>query len=267
MHPLYRRTTRCLAVLGLLAGILPGCAAKPAADDADAQAVYRENNDPLEPTNRVFYAVNNGLDTVILRPIAVGYRNIVPGAVRRPIGNLLANLNNPVIFANDVLQTHPRRAGTTFMRLLINTTVGVGGLFDVAGQWGYPAHENDFGVTLALWGLPSGPFVFLPVLGPSNPRDATGYGVDIALDPITWPSNGGGFNTFRITRTVAGAVTIREGLLDTTDSVQKTSLDPYATFRSLYQQHRDSAIKDLQRDEMPTIPAWYQAPHDAPAQR
>lgn len=244
---------------------LAACAHKPGHLDADAQAEYQENNDPLEPANRVFYRVNNGLDTVFLRPLAVGYRNAVPGAVRRPIGNLLANLGNPVIFANDVLQTHPRKAGTTFMRLLINTTVGVGGLFDVADGWGYKAHDNDAGITLALWGLPAGPFLFLPVLGPSNPRDATGYGLDVALDPTTWPANGGGFNAFRLTRFGVGAVDARERVLDTTRSIEKTSLDPYATYRSLYQQHRASVIDAMRKDAPATPPAWDHVPdHTAP---
>lgn len=252
-------TLPALLLTALMASLLglTACAHRPAANDRDAMADYQENNDPLEPTNRVFYAVNNGLDTVILRPLAVGYRYAVPAVVRRPVSNLLANLGTPVIFANDVFQTHPRRAGTTFMRGLINTTVGVGGLFDVAADWGYKAHDNDFGITLALWNVPSGPFLFLPVLGPSNPRDATGYGVDVALDPTLYPANGGGFNTFRLVRAGVGAVDAREQVLDTTRSINKTSLDPYATYRSLYQQHRQSVIDQMRQDDAPTTPAWY----------
>lgn len=237
------RSTKSLPALfatSLLA--LTACATPPPTTDPDAVAEYRQNNDPYEPANRVFYAVNTGLDTVILRPLAVAYHYAVPGVVRRPVGNLIANLGNPVIFANDVFQGRPRQAGVTVGRLLINTTVGVGGLFDVAKGWGLPAHDNDFGITLALWGVPSGPFLFLPVLGPSNPRDAVGYGVDVALDPILYPANGGGFNAFRLSRTGVGAVDTREKLLDTTASIEKTSLDPYATYRSLYQQHRQSVI-------------------------
>ena len=188
-----------LAAVAALA--LAGCATRPPASDPEALAEYRQNNDPLEPTNRVFYAVNNGLDTVILRPLAVAYRYAVPQVVRNPIHNVLTNISSPVTFVNDVTQAKPRRAGDTFMRFVINSTVGVAGLFDVASGWGYPAHETDFGVTLALWGVPEGPFLFLPVLGPSNPRDALGFGVDTVIDPFFWPPNGGGMNTFRITRT------------------------------------------------------------------
>lgn len=254
-----RRHTLLSLLIVLALGGLTACATKPPASDPEAVAEYKENNDPLEPTNRVFYAVNNGLDTVILRPVAVAYRYI-PEVVRTPLGNVLSNIGAPVIFANDVLQTKPRRAGTTMMRFLINSTVGVGGIFDIAADWGYPAHDNDFGITLALWGMPDGPFLFLPVLGPSNPRDATGFGADIAMDPFTWPSNGGGINTFRWARGGASAVNSRAQVLDATDSIKKTSLDPYATFRSLYQQHRQSTIDDMREDETPTVPAWYDTP-------
>ncbi len=236
---------------------LAGCAARPPASDPEAVAEYRQNNDPLEPTNRVFYAVNNGVDTVILRPLAVAYRYAVPQVIRNPIHNVLVNMASPVTFADDVTQGKPRRAGDTFMRFVINTTVGVGGAFDVARGWGYPAHETDFGVTLALWGLPEGPFLFLPVLGPSNPRDALGFGVDTVIDPFFWPPNGGGFNTLRITRTAVSAVDSRERVLDDTDQIQKTALDPYATYRSLYRQHRASVIDAARKDDRATVPDWF----------
>jgi phospholipid-binding lipoprotein MlaA len=244
-----------LAAIAALA--LAGCATRPPASDPEAVAEYRQNNDPLEPTNRVFFAVNNGLDTVILRPLAVAYRYAVPQVVRNPIHNLLTNISSPVTFVDDVTQAKPRRAGDTFMRFVINSTVGVAGLFDVATGWGYPAHETDFGVTLALWGLPEGPFLFLPVLGPSNPRDALGFGVDTVIDPFFWPPNGGGMNTFRITRTLVSGVDARERVLDETDNINKTALDPYATYRSLYRQHRASVIQQTRDDNRQTVPDWY----------
>ncbi len=147
---------------------LAACATKPPPGDQLAQEEYNESNDPLEPTNRFFYRINDGLDTYVLRPVAVAYRDVVPGVVRRPIHNVLANISSPIVFSNDVLQTKPRRAGTTMMRFLINTTAGIGGLFDVATDLGYPEHDADFGVTLALWGVGSDPFLFLPVLGPAT---------------------------------------------------------------------------------------------------
>lgn len=245
------RVLLAAAVLGLGA-----CATKPAADDQLAMAEYDEANDPLEPTNRFFYKINDGVDTYVLRPVAVAYRTVVPGAVRRPIHNVLSNISSPVIFANDVLETKPQRAGTTMMRFLINTTAGVAGLFDVATDLGYPAHDADFGETLALWGVGDGTFLFLPVLGPSNPRDVAGFAGNIALDPLTWASFGGsatlGYSRYGLT-----AVDTRERNIETIDSIKKTALDPYATFRSLYRQNRAAAIETTRSDNQATVPAWF----------
>ena len=243
----------------LLAGLigLGGCATRPAASDQEAVAEFKENNDPYEPLNRVGYAINNGADTYLLAPVARAYRYAVPGAIRRPVHNVLQNLTTPVLFINDVLQTRPRRAGDTFMRFVINTTAGVGGLFDFASGWGYPEHDNDFGLTLALWGVPEGPFLFLPLLGPSNPRDATGYGVDVLFDPLTYVPAGHGFRTGDDVRIGVGIVDTRERLLNEIDSIKKTALDPYATFRSLYRQNRENTVEELQTEDRHTVPNWY----------
>jgi phospholipid-binding lipoprotein MlaA len=236
---------------------LAACATRPAPGDQAALEEYRENNDPAEPTNRVFYAINNGIDTYVLRPVAVAYRTVVPGVVRRSTHNLLANMSSPIVFSNDVLEAKPRRAGTTLMRFLINTTAGVGGLFDVATDLGYPEHDADFGITLALWGVGEGPFLFLPILGPSNPRDFAGFGGDIALDPLTWASFGGSA-TLGYSRYGLSAIDARERVLDTVDNIKKTALDPYATFRSLYRQNRASTIDKVRNDNQATVPAWFQ---------
>lgn len=252
------RALLAVAVLGL-----SGCATKPPASDPDALADYEQTNDPLEPTNRVFYAINNGLDTVLLRPAALAYRYAVPQPVRTGIHNVLANIGSPVQLTNDVLEGKPRRAGDTTMRFLINTTVGVLGIFDVATKLGYPDHDADFGMTLALWGVPEGPFLFLPVLGPSDPRDAAGFGVDIALDPFTWIGTGPnkpGWSAFKWSRYGLNALDSRERVLDALDSIKKTALDPYATFRSLYRQHRHAQIEDLRNDNRATAPVWFPQP-------
>ncbi len=246
--------------LGLLAIAavfgLSACASAPPASDPEAVAEFQQNNDPAEPTNRFFYRVNDGLDTYILAPVARGYRYVVPGAVRRPVHNVLANMSSPILFANDVLQTRPRRAGDTVMRFLINSTAGVGGLFDVASDLGYPAHDSDFGVTLALWGVGEGPFLFLPVLGPSNPRDAGGFAGNILLDPFTYATFGGS-RTLGIVRYGVSAVDARERVLDPVDQIKKSALDPYATFRSLYRQNRQSEIDVTRDDRRATVPAWF----------
>ena len=255
-----------LRLPALLAGILctaslccmlAGCATPPPASDPDAVADFRETNDPLEPTNRVFYTINNGIDTAILRPAAQAYRYAVPEPVRNGVHNILNNLGTPVQLGNDMLEGKPRRAGDTYMRFVINTTVGVFGIFDVAKRWGYPNHDSDFGITMALWGVPEGPFLFLPVLGPSDPRDAAGFGVDIAADPFTWVGRGAAVKGLDWSRFALNAVDQRERALDAIDSIKKTALDPYATFRSLYRQHRESQIEAVRNDNRATIPVWF----------
>jgi phospholipid-binding lipoprotein MlaA len=235
--------------------LLAACAVQPPADDPAAQAEYREQNDPIEPTNRVFYAVNDGLDTYLLRPVAVVYRK-VPSAIRRPLHNVLANLGTPAGFANEVLQAHPRLAGDLMMRFVLNSTAGVGGLFDVATDLGYPDKDTDFGLTLSVWGVGEGPFLFLPVLGPTNPRDAGGFAGQFGLDPLTYASFGGSA-TLGTSRAVLGAVDTRESLLDQIDQIKRGALDPYATFRSLYRQHRADEANSARADRAATIPAWF----------
>ena len=244
--------------------LLAGCATPPPASDPDALAEFHETNDPLEPTNRVFYAINDGLDTVILRPLAVAYRYAVPEVVRTHTHDVLANLGSPVLLANDMLETRPRRAGDTLMRFLINSTIGVAGVFDVASDWGYPAHSADFGMTLALWGIPDGPFLFLPVIGPTNPRDAVGFGVDAAADPLNYFGKGTAVTVLEYSRYGISAIDARAAVLDDVDKIKAQALDPYATFRSLARQHRSGEISDNQTDEPATVPAWFARPQAAP---
>jgi len=251
-----------LSLLGaalLLAG-LACCATPPSAGDAEALAEFTETNDPLEPTNRVIYAINNGVDTVVLRPLALAYRAIVPGVARRHTHNVLANLGDPVALANDMLQGKPRRAGDTLMRFLVNSTVGVAGIFDVATDWGWPAHDSDTGMTLATWGVPDGPYLFLPVLGPSNPRDGVGFGTDIALNPMTWIGQGTTVDDLRYGWLGVSAIDARERVLDELDRIKKEALDPYATIRSLARQHRQAEIDAVRADNRATVPAWKSQP-------
>jgi phospholipid-binding lipoprotein MlaA len=246
-----------LVITAVLLCGLGGCATPPPAGDPDAVADFNETNDPLEPTNRVIYAFNDGLDTVILRPAAQAYRFLIPSQVRGGVHNVLSNLATPVQLSNDILEGKPRRAGDTTMRFLINTTVGVLGIFDIAKDWGYPDHDADFGITLALWGLPSGPYLFLPVFGPSDPRDAIGLGVNVVMDPFTWVGQGAAVRALDWSRFAMNGLDQRERHLDDIDSVKKTALDPYATFRSLYRQHRQAKIDDARNDRRATIPVWF----------
>lgn len=244
------------AVLLLLA--LAGCASAP--KDPSARAYFEQTNDPLEPTNRVFYVVNDALDTVLLRPLALAYHYGTPEFFQHGTHNVLANLNTPVVLFNDMLEGNPRRAGDTLMRGLINTTVGLVGVFDVASGWGYPAHSADFGITLAVWGLPDGPYLYLPVLGPSSPRNALGFAGDYGLDPFTWAGRGYLVSDFGYVRLGLTAVDTRAGFLSDLDKIKAQALDPYATLRSLYRQHRHSQIEAARTDEPATVPDWYPQP-------
>ena len=247
------RSVHPLLVILLLA---PGCAAEPDRTHVPTLAGDAADNDPYESTNRKLYRVSDAVDKAVIHPVANGYRKVATSGFRDHLHNLLANLGGPPQFTNDVLQGKPRKAGDSFMRLLINTTVGVGGVFDVASGWGYPEHSTDFGLTLAGWGVPSGPYLFLPVLGPSDPRDGIAYGVNSIFTPLTWVSFGGS-STLGYARFGVGAVDSRARLIVDTDTIQKTALDPYATFRSLYQQHREAEIENARRDLPATVPAWY----------
>ena len=247
-----RRSTPVLMLLAAALSLSACAGSSPGGDQAAADQV----NDPLEGTNRFIYRVNDKVDTYVVRPIAVAYRDYVPGAVRRPIRNVLNNLSSPIVFSNDVLQGKPRRAGDTMMRFLINSTAGVGGLFDVASGVGYPRHSTDLGVTLALWDVGAGPYLFLPLLGPSNVRDGTGYAGDLLFDPLTWASFGGS-TAVEATQFTLNAVDTRERLLDPVDDIKRTALDPYATFRSVYGQNRQSTIEETRNDNQATVPAWF----------
>ncbi len=256
MRKLLQPATILAAALALSA-----CATKPPATDAEATQEYQQTNDPLEPTNRFFYGVNDKIDRYTLKPIAQGYVYVVPTPVRTGLHNVLANLSSPVLFADDVSQANPRRAGDTFMRFLINSTAGGLGIFDVAKGWGYAAHDTNFGITLALWGVPSGPFLFLPVLGPSSPRAAAGFAADIALDPFTYVPRGYGLLTLNWARFGLGAIDTRSRYLTDLDRVKAGALDPYATFRSLYRQNLASEIEAARQDRRGSQPTLTNATH------
>ncbi len=233
-----------LAATALLAALtLAACATRPPASDPEALAEFREANDPAEPLNRTLYSVHDAIDRNVLRPVAVGYREVVPGQVRLGIRNVLGNLRSPVILLNDMLQGEPRRAGDTLGRFVINSTAGVAGIFDEAqDHFGVRGHSEDFGQTLATWGVGEGPYIFVPVLGPSNPRDLTGFGVDIAANPFTWIGQGAVVDALAYSRAGATVVDTRESLIEALDDVNRTSLDPYATIRSAYRQRRNAEI-------------------------
>jgi phospholipid-binding lipoprotein MlaA len=221
-----------------------------------AQASGEETvNDPLESLNRGIFEFNEGLQDVLLRPIAKFYNANVNLTVRQGISNFLDNLSSPVIFANDLLQGEFERALTTFGRAFINTTIGIVGFADVASEWGIERHDEDFGQTLAVYGMGEGFYLVLPIFGPSSPRDAIGkFVIDSYLDPLgLWLDNTDRQN---LEYTLAGAEGLDEyaGIVDELNQVKKTSVDYYAAVRSLYRQKRKTEINNGSILELPPIP-------------
>ena len=212
-------------------------------------------NDPLESLNRSIFEFNEGLQDVLLRPIAKFYNTNVNLTVRQGISNFLDNLSSPVIFANDLLQGEFERALTTFGRAIINTTIGIVGFADVALELGLKRHDEDFGQTLAVYGMGEGFYLVLPIFGPSSPRDAIGkLVIDPYLDPLgLWLGNTDRQN---IEYTLAGAEGLDEyaGIVDELNQVKKTSVDYYAAVRSLYRQKRKTEINNGSILELPPIP-------------
>lgn len=256
-----KRTRLWLTVT--LAALLAGCATPPPASKPDALAEYKAVNDPLEPFNRAMYSVNRKLDEYAIRPATVAYTDVLPAGVRHGIHNVLANLGSPVKLSNDMLQGKPRNAGDTLMRFLINTTAGGLGVFDVAKHLGYPDHDTDFGMTLATWGVGGGPYLFLPVLGPGSPRDSSGRIVDIAGDPLTYIGQGVGVTAANWSRFTLNLLDTRSQYLGVFKQIRRTALDPYATFRSLYRQHREAQVDAARTEDPRTVPAWFPRPNPA----
>lgn len=237
-----RLRTLGLAIAAL--ALLAGCASRPDADDPEGLAEFQQRNDPLEPLNRVGFQIHEAIDRAVLEPAARGYRFVVPAPARTGIQNVLANLRTPVVLANDLLQGSGDRARITLGRFMVNSTLGLAGIVDISREWGVAGHSEDFGQTLAVWGVGEGPFLFIPILGPSNPRDLVGTAAGFALDPLAYAGQGAVVDALNLTRTGLTILDVREGLLETVEQVRETSLDPYATFRSGYRQRRNAAINN-----------------------
>ncbi len=222
---------------------------------AQAKTDAEDINDPLESVNRVIFDFNEVIQDALLRPIVYFYNDTVPATMRQGISNFLDNLSTPVTLANDILQGEFNRALQTIGRALVNSTIGIFGVADVAGELGVERHAEDFGQTLAVYGFEEGFYLVLPVLGPSNPRDAIGkLLVDPYFDPI-------GLYLSNTDRDEIGyGVTALEGVeeysrvVEELDQVKKTSVDYYAAIRSLYRQKRKTEINNGSILELPPIP-------------
>jgi phospholipid-binding lipoprotein MlaA len=238
----YRRPSPTLLAALLTVGLaFGGCASRPT--EPEARAEFDKVNDPAEPTNRAIYDFNDAFDRNAFKPAAKAYQDNVPDGVRRGIHNFLTNLNEPLVGFNDLLQANTSRAWVTVQRFAINTTVGVAGIFDVANDWGLPHHDSDFGQTFGVWGIGEGPYLTLPIFGPSNLRDATGLLLSFAANPLNYVS-GGAATAASIGRGASEGIDERARNIDTLDDLQRNSLDFYATLRSVYRQHRDGMIED-----------------------
>ena len=222
---------------------------------ADYEEELEDDNDPLEVPNRFIFAFNQTLDVAIIRPAAVLYRDLVPEYLRQRVHLFLRNLSEPVTLANDLLQGDLDRAGTTADRFLLNSTGGVLGFWDVATDLGHPYHKEDFGQTLGVHGVGEGPYLVLPLLGPSNLRDATGKVVDIFLDPFFYIAEETGKEEWQLYRFALDGLDFRTRNLETLDEIERDALDFYARLRSLYRQKRDAEIRndvDALADAEPT---------------
>ena len=212
-------------------------------------------NDPWEKTNRDIFDFDVRLDHAVARPIAKGYRAVVPEPVRDGIHNALTNLNAPVVLANDVLQGDGDKAANTAGRIVINSTVGLGGLIDVASKIGIPGHDNDFGITLGKNGVAEGSYLVLPFAGPAPPRDLLGIAVDQAFDPLTYVRFHGK-DTWMVVRFGIGILDSRTSQLDAVETIERSSIDFYATTRNLYRQSRNAKINNGKAgapDDLPNL--------------
>lgn len=213
------------------------------ADDPDSVPgdLTAEQDDPLEGLNRVVFGFNQVVDHIVLEPAARIYRAVIPRPIRKGVSNVLTNLASPVTLANDILQGNPKAAANTIKRFMVNSTLGIGGIFDHATGLGEPLHREDFGQTLGTWGIGSNPYIVLPILGPSNPRDMVGLVGDTAVNPMTWIL----YDAPLWQRSIPVGIEVvsgREAILDDYDNLRKNSPDLYASVRDLYAQKRQAEI-------------------------
>ena len=230
MKPDCRRIFRGMASL-LLFAVLAACATGPNANPRD----------PLEPMNRKTTAFNDAVDGAVLKPVATLYRDITPDPLRTGVNNFFENLRDVWSFINASLQLRPREAAENFLRFNVNTVFGVGGIFDVASEMGLERTRLDFGQTLGRWGVPSGPYLVLPIFGPSTVRDTAGFSIESSGDLVQGIANVPTRNSLYLLR----AVEIRANLLRATSLLEGAALDKYSFTRELYLQRRESQIEDL----------------------
>lgn len=234
-------------LIALLAMPLGACSS---ASSIDNDISYNQVSDPLETVNRAIFSFNGVVDKYVFKPVAQGYTAVLPELARDGIQNFFRNLLSPTDLANQVLQGDIDGAATTTARFLMNSTVGIAGFIDAAEKVGIPYEGEDFGQTLAVWGIPSGPYVVLPFMGPSTVRDFVGMAADFITNPVHWNAEGTGVDDRLIGQNVATIIDQRARLIDPLDQLQANSLDYYAAVRSVYAQFRSAQINDVQEGAM-----------------
>jgi phospholipid-binding lipoprotein MlaA len=226
----------------LVAGLFPGSPAL--AQEAQAAKPARAQiPDPWQGMNRGFMKFTLAVDGAVIAPEIHAYRHYAPQVLQTAIRNVVYNLYEPRTFANDVLQARFKKAGEATIRFMANSTVGLGGMIDVAGRTGIPRHNSDFGQTLGRWGVGTGPYIFVPFYGPSDVRDAFGSLTDALGDPVAW-TIGDITTTFGQVRAGVDITQARVDIDDTLEAVRHDTADPYATMRSGYSQNRAFLIDE-----------------------
>lgn len=264
------RPMRLLCTL-LFASAISGCATTGAGDGTVSE------RDPLEPLNRAVFEFNDALDRAVAKPVAQAYEKAIPEFLRDMVGNFFGNARDVWTAANQLLQGKPGHAASDAWRVAINTMLGFGGLLDIASEAGIEKHHEDFGQTLGRWGVPAGPYLVLPVLGPSSLRDAPARGVDLWADPMrTLDSHGQRNNAFLVR-----GIDDRQRLLEAEKIVNEAALDRYSFIRDSWFQVRRNQVHDgnpppayqedtdwldeLEREESGRHDAGQGAPAAAPA--
>ncbi len=246
-----------LVLTALLTGwgtFAPAAEAPPTAPQVIAQAADDDVGDPIEPVNRAIFSANDFLQRLLFRPMAEFYTLLVPDFMRDGVRNVLNNLRTPVVLANDLLQWEGQRALDTTKRFFINSTIGIGGIIDVADEWGIKGHDEDFGQTLAVWGVGEGFYLVLPILGPSNPRDGIGKLADFYLDPLSQWSANTDREEITYTRTLLGGIDSFSRVMDDLEKLKETSIDYYAAVRSISRQKRKTEIRNGKPAEGAPLP-------------
>jgi phospholipid-binding lipoprotein MlaA len=219
--------------------LLAGCAGNTTTDAGSSEEPVRSPEDPWEPLNRGMYAVHDTLDRYTLRLVARGYKAVIPGFARRGVTNFSRNLLTPRSMVNNFLQGKPGPGFNELGRFIINSTLGIGGLIDLATLQGMPVYDEDFSQTMAVWGVPEGPFVFIPILGPNTLLEAVTIPINLASDLLYHYDN----TSVRDKIYVLRAIDVRARLL-TAETLLEDSQDPYLTLRESYLQNRRFQVHD-----------------------